>query len=67
MYKGNFMYVKGDSYFGNSGGGIYTRDGKLVGIMSHIFPIQPFADVPPYVINGVVRLSTILEFLREVN
>jgi S1-C subfamily serine protease len=44
MYKGNFMYVKGDSYFGNSGGGIYTRDGKLVGIMSHIFPIRPFPD-----------------------
>jgi hypothetical protein len=44
MYRGNFVYVKGDSYFGNSGGGIYTRDGKLLGIMSHIFPIQPFPD-----------------------
>jgi hypothetical protein len=38
------MLIKGDSYFGNSGGGIYTRDGKLVGIMSFIFPIQPFPD-----------------------
>ncbi len=44
FYKGKFMFIKGDSYFGNSGGGIYTREGKLVGIMSFIFPIQPFPD-----------------------
>jgi S1-C subfamily serine protease len=82
FYKGNFMLIKGDSYFGNSGGGIYTREGKLVGIMSFIFPIQPFPDrivqegnqqpitlipgVPAYVINGVVRLDVILKFLEEV-
>lgn len=44
MYLENFMYVTGDSYFGNSGGGIYNEEGKLVGIMSHIFPIQPYPD-----------------------
>lgn len=82
FYKGNFMLIKGDSYFGNSGGGIYTRDGKLVGIMSFIFPIQPFPDrivqegnqqpitlipgIPAYVINGVVRLDVIRKFLEEV-
>ena len=44
MYEGNFMYLIGISYFGNSGGGIYTRDGKVVGIMSHLAPIQPFPD-----------------------
>jgi S1-C subfamily serine protease len=82
VYEGNFMLIKGDSYFGNSGGGIYTREGKLVGIMSFIFPIQPFPDrivqegnqqpitlipgVPAYVINGVVRLDVILKFLEEV-
>jgi S1-C subfamily serine protease len=68
MYSGNFMYmIATSSYFGNSGGGIYTREGKLVGIMSHLIPIQPSLNVPAWMIHGCVRLSVILEFLREVN
>jgi S1-C subfamily serine protease len=83
IYRGKFMYIKGDSYFGNSGGGIYTIEGKLVGIMSHVSPIQPYPDynilpkdpneacqhvagVPAYVINGVVRLSVIRQFLETI-
>jgi len=68
MYRGNFMYmIATSSYFGNSGGGIYTREGKLVGIMSHLVPIQPFADAPVWTIHGCVRLNVILEFLRGVS
>jgi len=66
LYQGNFMYMIGTSYFGNSGGGIYNQDGKLVGIMSHLVPIQPFEDVPAYLIHGAVRLQVILQFLEGV-
>lgn len=66
LYQGKFMYVIGTSYFGNSGGGVYNQYGELVGIMSHLVPIQPFEDVPAYLIHGAVRLSVILEFLRGV-
>lgn len=68
MYQGNFMYmIATSSYFGNSGGGIYTREGKLVGIMSHLIPVQPSPTVPAWMIHGCVRLSVILEFLRGVS
>jgi S1-C subfamily serine protease len=68
MYEGNFMYmIATSSYFGNSGGGIYTKEGKLVGIMSHLIPIQPSPTVPAWMIHGCVRLSVILEFLRGVS
>jgi hypothetical protein len=63
FYQGNYVYMIGTSYFGNSGGGIYNQEGQLVGIMSHLVPIQPFPDVPAYVIHGAVRLSTIYKFL----
>jgi len=67
MYRGNFMYMIGTSYFGNSGGGVFNKEGKLVGIMSHLIPIQPFADVPAYMIHGAVRLNTIIEFIEGTN
>ncbi len=43
-YRDNYMFVKGDAYFGNSGGGLYTYNGKLVGILSFVFPALPFPD-----------------------
>jgi S1-C subfamily serine protease len=66
IYEGNFMYYIDHTYFGNSGGGVYTRDGKLLGIVSHLVPIQPYSNVPPYMIHGAVRLNEIKNFLRTI-
>lgn len=66
IYKNNFMYYIDHTYFGNSGCGIYTHDGKLVGIVSHMIPIQPNPAIPPYTIHGAVRLNVIKEFLRDI-
>jgi len=67
IYHNNFMYYRDGTYYGNSGGGIYTIDGKLVGIVSHMLPIQPNPTVPPYMIYGAVRLEVILQFMKDVN
>ena len=66
IYQGNFMYVIAPAYFGNSGGGIYNYEGKLVGIMSHIANLKPAEGLPDYVIAGTVRLETIKKFLKDV-
>jgi len=65
-YDHNFIYYIGVTYYGNSGGGIFTKDGKLVGIVSHMYPISLNPNYPPYVINGAVRLNVILQFLKDV-
>jgi S1-C subfamily serine protease len=67
LYRENFMYFRDSTYFGNSGGGIFTKEGKLVGIMSHVIPLQPFYDYPPFILEGCVRLNTIIEFLENVS
>jgi S1-C subfamily serine protease len=61
-----FMYFLGTSYFGNSGGGVFNKEGKLVGIVSHLVPIRARADVDFYTINGATRLNEIKEFLKEI-
>ncbi len=66
-YSGNFMYITDNIYYGNSGGGVYSIDGRLLGIVSHMQPIQPIADVPPYMAFGIVRMKVIQEFMREVD
>lgn len=66
QYQNNFMYYINHTYFGNSGGGIYTKQGKLIGIVSHMLPIQPNPFVPPYMTYGAVRLSVIQQFLMEL-
>jgi S1-C subfamily serine protease len=66
LYKNNFVYYIDHTYFGNSGGGVFTRDGKLIGIVSHMIPIQPVSTVPAYMIYGATRLDKIKEFLRDV-
>ena len=68
-YKDNFMYYLGYTYFGNSGGGVYNYDGKLVGIVSHMYNLKPesIPDAPDYIVNGAVRLETILKFMEGVN
>jgi S1-C subfamily serine protease len=65
-YKNNFLYFINHSYFGNSGGGIYTKDGQLLGIISHLIPLQSRPDVPPYVIHGATRLQVIRDFLQGI-
>lgn len=60
-----FLYFLGTSYFGNSGGGVFDRSGKLIGIVSHLVPIRTRMDVDFYTINGATRLNEIKEFLKE--
>jgi hypothetical protein len=50
-YQGNLMYMIGTSYFGNSGGGVYNNDGKLVGIISHLSAAQPY---PPELVYSPI-------------
>jgi hypothetical protein len=69
LYEENFMYIIAPTYFGNSGGGIYNYEGKVIGIMSHISNLKPesIPNAPDYIIAGAVRLAAILEFMEEVN
>jgi S1-C subfamily serine protease len=66
VYQDNYMYYIDHTYFGNSGGGVYTDDGKVVGIVSHMYNLKLDDDAPDYVINGAVRLDTILQFMKDV-
>jgi S1-C subfamily serine protease len=66
VYKDNFMYYKDSTFFGNSGGGVYTHDGKLIGIVSHMINLKPTTDAPDYMIYGAVRLYTIYAFLGDI-
>lgn len=67
VYRNNFMYYIDHTYFGNSGGGVYTKDGKLIGIVSHMIALQPEEHFTPYMINGAVRLSVIKTFLGDID
>jgi S1-C subfamily serine protease len=66
VYQDNFMYYIDHPYFGNSGGGVYDYQGKLLGIVSHMYNLRPMEGYPDYIINGAVRLDTILAFMRNV-
>jgi S1-C subfamily serine protease len=67
-YKNNFMYHKAETYYGNSGGGMYDSEGKLVGIVSHFQDLKPMPipDMPSYLIYGATRLTVIKKFLQGV-
>ena len=67
MYQDNFMYFRNATYFGNSGGGVFNLNGRLVGIMSHIRVAQPYYNIPAFVLEGAVRLNTIKDFLNGVD
>lgn len=65
-YKGNFMYISDSIYYGSSGGGVYNYEGKLVGIVSYLMPIQPYSDIPAWTIYGIVRLNVVKSFLEDI-
>jgi S1-C subfamily serine protease len=69
-YTSHFMYFIGTSYFGNSGGGIYNKEGQVVGVTSHMLPLSTLgcviSTIPPYVIHGATKLADIQIFLSEV-
>jgi S1-C subfamily serine protease len=65
-YKDNFIYYIDHTYYGNSGGGLFTEDGKLIGIVSHMYPIYANEFIPPYMIYGATRLNVIKDFLEGV-
>ncbi|MBU0581319.1 MAG: serine protease, partial [Candidatus Margulisbacteria bacterium] len=66
MQRGSILYYIGHSYFGNSGGGVYNKEGKLVGVVSFIMPIQPDKTIPAYVIHGATSLNKIKQFLQDI-
>lgn len=59
-------YFIDHSYFGSSGGGIFTKQGKLLGIIQTIGSIQPYENIPSFVINGAARLNMIKDFLGDI-
>jgi S1-C subfamily serine protease len=56
--KGPFLQVSAPVYFGNSGGGCFDEDGKLVGIASFILTSGPN-------IGFFVHLNNIQDFLKD--
>lgn len=66
-YKNNFVYYINHTYYGNSGGGVFTEDGKLLGIVSHMYPINYNQSIPAYMTYGATRLDIIKDFLKDVN
>lgn len=67
IYHNNYCYYINHTYFGNSGGGIFTKDGRLLGIISHMYPINLSPAIPPYMTYGAVRLNVIRDFLQNID
>jgi len=65
-YGGFYCYFQDHSYFGASGGGIYTLEGKLIGIISIIIA-NSVGIFPPFVTNGAIRLNQIIQFMGDIN
>jgi S1-C subfamily serine protease len=66
-YEENYMIFIDHSYFGNSGGGVYTKEGKLIGINSIISDLKNKSGSEiSYVIGGTMRLDVIKSFLEGV-
>lgn len=56
-------YVTNVVYFGNSGGGLYSKKGKLIGVVNGLAYLDNRA---PYTMGAVVGLSTIKAFLKDL-
>ena len=65
-YMDNFMYFYDHVYFGSSGGGVFTQEGNLVGILSFIAQDQSNPLIAPFVFYGAVRLNIIKDFLKGI-
>ena len=65
-YMNNFMYITDNIYYGSSGGGVFNLSGKLIGIVSHMYPISSNPLVLPYMTYGIVRLNIIKQFLGDI-
>ena len=69
-YDYHYAWYYDHSYFGSSGGGIYNKDGKIVGITSVLVAENAvgvaITKIPSFVINGAVRLSLIRKFMKDI-
>jgi len=78
-YQDEFMIVKNDTWFGNSGGGVYNLKGELVGVASAISAVRAASEediiknqaskeyeYPPYMLDLMIRLQIIKDFLNGV-
>jgi len=65
-YEAEVMYITGTVWFGNSGGGAYTKDGRLVGIASFITAAKANDVFNAYMIGGMIRLNVIEKFLSDI-
>lgn len=71
-YSKHVMYIQDHCYFGSSGGGVFTMDGKFIGVISFmsIQDPNPAGIVthrrPQFIVDGIIRLNVIREFLKDV-
>ena len=64
--KGPYMQVSAGVWFGNSGGGAFDSDGKLVGISSFLIPTSPFDQHSGMPHQGFyIHLDSIKAFLKK--
>lgn len=52
------LQISAPIYFGNSGGGAFTKDGKLVGICSYLYKTTPMH------LNFYIHRNTLIDFVR---
>jgi len=62
-YVDNYIYFFDHVYFGSSGGGVFNSDGQLIGIISHMMPVQ--VNGLTFVIHAASNLTRIHELLAD--
>lgn len=70
-YEKTLFYYIGTTYFGSSGGGVYNKEGQIVGVIDVLVASTPTKDLcisrnPMFVINGAVRLSVVKKFMEDI-
>jgi S1-C subfamily serine protease len=66
FYNESYMVIRDGCYFGNSGGGVYNKQGQVVGIVSAVTEIPNGMGFPGYILDLMVRLNVIKTFLTDV-